>query len=113
LLALTEVVQADPGDACTTSCQRFETPYQGFDRQDRFIRLSDILPLVHLLSRAPLTSVKRPEPNDTMWGSTRLSYAPPRVAASRLPIAFLPPEPCRWSSGAFDLRRLLGPGRPP
>ena len=53
-LALTEVVQADPGDACTTSCQRFETPYQGFDRQDRFIRLSDILPLVHLLSRAPL-----------------------------------------------------------
>ena len=53
MLALTEVVQADPGDACTTSCQRFETPYQGFDRQDRFIRLSDILPLVHLLSRGP------------------------------------------------------------
>jgi hypothetical protein len=53
LLALTEVVQADPGDACTTSCQRFETPYQGFDRQDRFIRLSDILPLVHFLERAP------------------------------------------------------------
>jgi hypothetical protein len=56
LLALSEVVQANPGDACTTSCQRFETLYRGFDRPDRFIRLSDILPLVHLLSGPPYVS---------------------------------------------------------
>jgi hypothetical protein len=41
--------------------------------------------------RKPFTSVKKPAPNDKTWGPTRLSCAPPRVAVSRFPIAFLQP----------------------
>src|SRR5215472_4279992 len=67
-----------------------------FDRRNRFHYLSDVLPLVHLPPRA-LTCVKRPEPIDIAWGPTRPSCEPPRMAASRSPIALLPPEPCRSS----------------
>jgi len=59
---------------------------------------------IHLLRRA-VTSVKKPVPIDIAWEPTRPSYAPPRVAASRSPIAFGRPEPCRRSSGVFDPRR--------
>src|SRR5262249_18482160 len=38
--------------------------------------------------RKPVTYVKRPAPIDITWGPTRLSCAPPRVAAYRSPIAF-------------------------
>jgi hypothetical protein len=65
---------------------------------------------VHLLRRA-VTSVKKPVPIDIAWEPTRPSYAPPRVAASRSPIAFGRPEPCRRSSGAFDRRRVPRSGR--
>ena len=75
---------------------------------DRFEGMSIVLAVAEAkaLARA-LTSVRRPEPTDIVWEPTRLSCPPPRWAASRLPIAFGRPEPCRRSSGAFDPRRVL------
>jgi hypothetical protein len=60
----------------------------------------------------PLTSVKKPAANGTTLEPTRLSCAPPLVAASRLPRAFSQPESCFLSSDAFDLPRALGAQRP-
>ena len=68
--------------------------------------------MLRLPSRA-LMSVTRPVSTDTTWGPTRAGCAPLRVAASRLPVAFPRPEPCCRSSGAFDLRHVLGTGRLP
>src|SRR6516162_5139143 len=80
---------------------------------DRFEGMSIVLAVAEAkaLARA-LTSVRRPEPTDIVWEPTGLSCAPPRWAASRLPIAFGRPEPCRRSSGAFGSRRVLRTGRP-
>jgi hypothetical protein len=58
------------------------------------------------------TFAKRPAPNDTTWGPTRLSCVPPRMAVSRLPTAFLQPESCCRSFGVFDLPRALGAWQP-
>ena len=44
--------------------------------------------------RKPFTSVTKPAPNDTTWGRTRIRCAPPRMAVSRLLIAFSQPESC-------------------
>jgi hypothetical protein len=64
--------------------------------------------LFHHVRKSPvIMPAKTPAPNDTTWGPTRLSCGPPRVAVSRLPIAFLQPEFCCRSFGAFDLRRAL------
>src|SRR6202011_107882 len=60
-----------------------------------------------LLLSHPFTSARRPAPNDPTLRPTR-RCAPLRLAVCRLPVAFLQPESCCRSSGAFDLPRALG-----